>query len=81
MSRVRRIYLPRGAQVEVDGDGTPLALGGIAVDAIPEEWVVEDRWWTDRPLHRHYYELVLVDGRSVTVFLDVRSGRWQRQVA
>lgn len=81
MSRARRIYAPRGARVEVGGDGSPLLLDGIAVEAIREEWVVEDRWWTGRPLRRHYYELALAGGRIATVFRDVHSGHWARQVA
>jgi hypothetical protein len=42
----------------------PIALGKVAVEAIREDWLVEDRWWPDRPLRRHYYELVLADGRK-----------------
>ena len=67
--------------MEAGEDGTPRALAGTAVETIREEWVVEDRWWTADPLHRHYYELVLADGRSATVFRDMRSGRWFRQRA
>jgi hypothetical protein len=81
MSRARRIYSPQGAAIKADRGGTPLALGGMPVASIREEWVVQDRWWTERPLHRHYYELALADGRNVTVFRDVGSGRWQRQPA
>lgn len=81
MNQARRIYSPRSAAVKADGDGAPLALESVAVEAIREEWVVEDRWWTERPLHRHYYELVLADGRIATVYRDVRTGRWQRQAA
>jgi hypothetical protein len=79
MSRARRVYAPRRTAVEAGGDGAPRALGGTAVEAIREEWVVEDRWWTGEPLHRHYYELALADGRSATVFRDVRTGSWFRQ--
>jgi hypothetical protein len=79
MSEARRVYAPRPAAVEAGGDGVPRALAGTAVESVREEWVVEDRWWTDRPLHRHYYELVLADGRAATVFRDVASGRWHRQ--
>jgi hypothetical protein len=57
----------------------PRALDGTAVEAVREEWVVEDRWWTADPLYRHYYEVALVDGRNVTVFRDVWTGRWFRQ--
>ena len=46
-----------------------------------EEWVVEDRWWTARPIRRRYFELVLADGRNVTVFREVGSGRWFMQRA
>jgi len=81
MSLARRINAPKGVRVEMGHGGMPLELGGMAVEAIREEWVVEDRWWTRRPLHRHYYELVLADGRNVTVFRDVQVGRWYRHSA
>jgi len=81
VSRARRIYRPRSARVQAGDDGSPLALAGTAIESIREEWVVEDRWWTERPLHRHYYELTLADGRSATVFRDVRTGCWHGQVA
>lgn len=81
MSRARLIYRPREARVEVGEEGAPRALDGVAVDAAREEWVIEDRWWSAKPLHRHYYELILANGRNVVVFRDVRNGRWFRQVA
>jgi KaiC/GvpD/RAD55 family RecA-like ATPase len=81
MKRDRRPYAPRPVAVEVGSDGAPDAVGGFAVEAIREEWVVEDRWWTPHPLRRHYFELVLADGRDVSVFRDGREGRWYRQRA
>ena len=45
------------------------------------DWVVEDRWWTARPLRRRYFELVLADGRNVTVFRELGSSRWFLQRA
>jgi hypothetical protein len=80
MSRARRIYQPEAAAVRAE-HGAPIALGGVAVEAIREDWLLEDRWWTEQPLHRHYYELALADGRVATVFCDLRSGRWRRQRA
>ena len=62
-------------------DGAPLAVAGVAVEAVREEWLVEDRWWTPRPLRRHYFELVLADGRDAIVFRSGASGRWYRQRA
>jgi hypothetical protein len=78
---LRRLYVPRPVRVEVDSEGRPIAVEGIAVEAIREEWVLEDRWWTPQPMRRHYYELVLADGRDVTVFRSGPSGRWYRQRA
>jgi len=75
---IRRLYAPRRVEVEVDSEGIPTAVEGVAVEAVREEWVVEDRWWTLRRLWRHHFELVLVDGRNVVVFRN-SNGRWYRQ--
>jgi hypothetical protein len=77
---LRRLYAPRRVGVEVDTEGIPLAVEGVGVASVREEWVVEDRWWTLRPTWRHYFELALIDGKNVTVFRDGR-GRWYRQQA
>lgn len=77
---IRRLYAPRRVAVEVNSEGVPIAVGGAAVEAVREEWVVEDRWWTLQRLWRHYFELVLVDGRNAVVFRD-SNGRWYRQRA
>jgi len=55
-------------EVEAGSDGVPSAVESVAVDAVREEWLVEDRWW--RPLRRRYFELVLADGRNVVVFCE-----------
>jgi CO dehydrogenase/acetyl-CoA synthase delta subunit len=49
------------------------------VDAVRESWLVEDRWWTERPLRRRYWEIVTTSGRDDVVFQDLVSGRWWRQ--
>ncbi|HEV2723452.1 MAG TPA: hypothetical protein VGV10_02375 [Thermoleophilaceae bacterium] len=54
----------------------PTALGRTAVDCMLEDWVVEDRWWSGKPLRRRYFELVLCDGRNAVVFHDLVAGRW-----
>jgi hypothetical protein len=80
MSGMRRLGAPRAVRVRAGTGGVPEAVGGTAVDAVAEEWVVEDRWWTGRPLARRYFELVLADGKSAVVFRDLRGGRWFSQV-
>ena len=77
----RRLSSPRGAAVRAAADGRPLALRRAAVEAVLEEWVVEDRWWARRPLRRRYFELVLEDGRDAVVFCDLVTGRWYEQRA
>ena len=80
-ARLRRLSRPRPARVVVGEHGEPRALDGRAVESVAEDWVVEDRWWTDRPLRRRYFELVLVDGRNAVVFHDLLGGRWFSQAA
>jgi hypothetical protein len=77
----RRLGAPQPAAVEADGRGVPVSVGAAAVDTVREEWVVEDRWWTGRPLRRRYFELVLVDGRNVVVYRDLVGGEWFGQRA
>ena len=49
------------------------------LDAVRESWLIEDRWWTEKPLRRFYWEIVTTCGRNEVVFEDLRSGRWWRQ--
>jgi hypothetical protein len=77
-----QVYWPRPIEVEVDGDGEPRRAGGVAVEAVREDWLVEDRWWTPKPLQRRYFELVLADGRDLVVFREpADGGRWFEQRA
>src|SRR3954462_12068298 len=74
----RRLYAPRRVEVQTGARGAPCAVAGVSVDGVREEWLVEDRWWTPKPLRRRYFELVLADGRNVVVFRELaREGeRW-----
>ena len=79
MPGVRRLGAPADVAVAAGADRLPVALAGIPVEAVNEDWVVEDRWWTGRPLRRRYFELVLADGRNVVVYRDLERGRWFSQ--
>ena len=79
MSGQRRLGEPRAARVRIGSDGVPLAVDGQAIAHVRESWLVEDRWWTDQPLRRRYWELVGERGRNTVVFHDLRSGRWFMQ--
>jgi hypothetical protein len=78
---MRRLATPRPTRVSCGAAGAPSAIDGRAVEAVCEDWVVEDRWWTGTPVRRRYFELVLEDGRNAVVFRDLFTGRWFSQPA
>jgi hypothetical protein len=61
--------------------GQPLAVAGVRVEEVREDWLVEDRWWTAQPIHRHYWELITIHGQNVVVFHDKLIDRWFSQTA
>ena len=79
MRSPRRLAEPRPATVEAAADGRPETVDGRRVDAIRESWLIEDRWWTDAPLRRRYWEVVTADGRNLVAFRDLERGRWYTQ--
>lgn len=81
MPGLRRLYAPERVAVRADPRGAPVEVGGVAVEGVREEWLVEDRWWTPQALRRHYFELALGDGRALTVFHCAGGRRWYRQRA
>lgn len=79
MTGPRRLSLPRRVAVTAADDGVPQVVDGRDVASVRESWMVEDHWWTDRPLRRRYWEVVTACGRDEVVFCDLVSGRWWRQ--
>jgi hypothetical protein len=62
-------------------DGTPRIVDREAVILVREEWRVVDRWWTDEPVNRRYFEVVLESGRNVCVYRDAERRCWFAQRA
>ncbi len=87
MSKSLALNLPRPARVRVGAEGAPREVNGQAIEQMRESWLVEDRWWTERPLRRRYWELVSVRGRNLVVFHDLATvdggapGGWFTQAA
>jgi hypothetical protein len=50
------------------------------VGLVREEWRVVDRWWTEEPVHRRYFDVVLETGENAVVFRD-DAGSWFTQRA
>ena len=45
-----------------------------------ESWLVEDRWWTDLPIRRRYWEVVTASTAATSsIFRDLEAGAWFRQ--
>ena len=80
-SRTTRLGAPRPARVRQAARGAPGAVEGVAVECVLEDWLVEDGWWTGRPLRRRYFECVLENGRNIVVFEDLVRRRWFEQRA
>jgi hypothetical protein len=77
----RRLNAPRSALVESHADGTPRRVDRQEVALLREEWRVVDRWWTEEPVHRRYFDLVLESGQNAVVYYDDDAGSWFTQRA
>ena len=75
----RRLNVPIPARVIAGVGGRPRAVDGHRVEAVRESWLIEDRWWTDAPLRRRYWEVVTESGRNLVVFRELGRGVWYRQ--
>jgi hypothetical protein len=77
---IRVLGAPHALRVITGPGGVPHAaiIDGRRrlVVAVREDWLVQDRWWTDQPVDRHYFELVVEPGRRMVVFHDARRGEW-----
>ena len=79
------LYWPTPIEVEATAAGMPSSIAGVKVESVREQWLVEDRWWTPKPLQRSYFEVTLCDGRNIVVFREPAEpperGRWFEQRA
>jgi hypothetical protein len=83
VDRLRALNVPEPVAVELGADGRPAAvrrLGGQAVsdctvEAVLENWRIDDEWWR-QPIARRYYEVMLNGGGHVVLFEDFVTGGW-----
>jgi hypothetical protein len=74
-----RINEPRPALVEAHADGSPKRVNREGVAVVREEWRVVDRWWTEEPLSRRYFDVVLESGQQAVVYRDEEKNVWLTQ--
>jgi len=72
---------PRPVLVESSFDGTPWQVNRQPVAVVREEWRVVDRWWTEAPVNRRYFDVVLEGGQNIVVFRNEERGGWFTQSA
>jgi hypothetical protein len=77
----RRLNAPRAALVETHADATPRRVNRQDVALVREEWRVVDRWWTEEPIDRRYFDVVLESGENAVVYRDEEAGVWFSQRA
>jgi len=79
---LRPLNRPRPVRVRVDRSGRPAVLHfrGRArrVTDVLEVWRIDEEWWRD-PVSRRYTTLLLEGGRILTLYQDLRTGRWYLQ--
>jgi hypothetical protein len=78
----RRLNEPRRALVVTRGVGRaaePVNVNRLPVARVREEWRVVDRWWTEEPVRRRYFDVVLESGQNAVVFHDEERGGWFTQ--
>lgn len=64
------IATPGGAPHAVIHDGRRRL-----VVSVRDCWRVQDRWWTDEPVDRSYFDVVLEPGRPALIYRET-SGQW-----
>ncbi len=76
-----RLNAPRPALVETEFGGEPKVVNRQLVALVREEWRVVDRWWTEEPVDRRYFEVVLESGHNICVYRDLEAACWFTQKA
>lgn len=67
---VRVVSTPGGLPHAVLDDGRRRL-----VVTVRDVWRVQDRWWTDEPVDRSYFDVILEPGRPALIYRE-SSGDW-----
>jgi hypothetical protein len=53
----------------------------LNVSSLEETWEIIDEWWKPNPIERRYHMVILENGSRITIFVDLITGLWFRQIA
>ena len=56
-----------------------LGRNRLRVENTEDQWEIDEEWWRIRPTSRAYYDVLLEDGQTLTIFRDAVSGKWYQQ--
>ena len=80
---LRPLNTPKFLRVRADVEGHPVMVAHreaeLQVLSVADHWRVEDEWWRDESISRSYYEVLVADGRRMTLYQDVVTTRWYEQ--
>ena len=66
--------------VQEDGDYRPVAVSldgkALEVVSIDERIEEESEWWETEPVYKMHYQVTVGDGRSLTIFRNMKTGSW-----
>jgi len=79
--RLRPLGSPYPIHVRINLKGQPTKIGlqgrrrGGNVASIQEIWRIDDEWWRNS-ISRLYYQVVLENGKIMTLYRDLTDGCW-----
>ena len=73
------LNIPETVHAEISAEGWPVSVSRRPVASTEDIWRVEDEWWRDTPVSRTYFEVLLEDGRRMTIFHDAVGRVWWKQ--
>ena len=80
---IRPLNQPIPVTVKTGAKGFPVAVKlrrrWAKVDAVEGRWRIDDEWWRTESVSWMYYECVVAQGQSLTLFQDLVTCEWYEQ--
>ena len=84
LNTFRALNMPEPCDVQMGKHDKPQIIKkkhgkSLSILSIKETWRVDDEWWTDHPISRQYYSILLENLSRTTIFVDRIGGGWYEQ--
>ena len=67
-----------GGAVRTGRNHSLLPTPHVAVEAVLDQWQLDDEWWRQR-ISRRYVEVMIAGGKRMLLFEDLVTGEWFEQ--